>query len=372
MFSPEKQLKQPWAYSPSLMEKSDTAFFRMLAAGIIARAGKRRIVFWGPDPRLREMLENTYHVPVEGVYGVSAGAIGPVDLLKGKSETHFLVVPLLPYAKKHANWLSTLGFETPRDVFFREHEPVTVPVTDGYRDSWDNEIHGTLKNATVTFHGYGCRLEVGKYCTGGKPNFKFCSNAATIRIGNQVTFVGYPKFIMKSPCAEIVLEDRVKIRENGVFITQYNSKILVGADTHIMQNCSFSAHGHTEIHIGRKCLMAADVICMAGDGHSILDVKTGKNINSSYHEMPENRRKIVIGEHVWIGRRAFVMGGAEIGNGSVIGAMGLVKKKFPNNCVIAGNPARLLRRDITWNYRDCLQSLDACDPDYIRETVDET
>ncbi|MDR3310631.1 MAG: hypothetical protein LBS90_04730, partial [Oscillospiraceae bacterium] len=34
--------------------------------------------------------------------------------------------------------------------------------------------------------------------------------------------------------------------------------------------------------------------------------------------------------------------------GSVVGSYAVVAKKYPNNCAIAGNPARIVRRDIAW------------------------
>lgn len=44
-----------------------------------------------------------------------------------------------------------------------------------------------------------------------------------------------------------------------------------------------------------------------------------------------------------------VLSNSEIGDGSIIGANSVVTKKFPNNCVVAGNPAKLLRKDVAWD-----------------------
>lgn len=55
--------------------------------------------------------------------------------------------------------------------------------------------------------------------------------------------------------------------------------------------------------------------------------------------------------------RATLVSGAEIGSGSMVGAQSLVNKKFPNNSLIAGNPARIIRDKIAWR-RECMPLYD--------------
>lgn len=63
----------------------------------------------------------------------------------------------------------------------------------------------------------------------------------------------------------------------------------------------------------------------------------------------QKNTKIVIGNHVWIGLRSTILYNTEIGDGSIIGACSLVKGAIPNNCIAAGNPAKVIRRDISWS-----------------------
>jgi acetyltransferase-like isoleucine patch superfamily enzyme len=55
------------------------------------------------------------------------------------------------------------------------------------------------------------------------------------------------------------------------------------------------------------------------------------------------KRGIKIGDDVWLGASSVVLPGITIGNGAVIGAGAVVTKDVPENAIMVGNPARLLR-----------------------------
>ncbi len=58
-------------------------------------------------------------------------------------------------------------------------------------------------------------------------------------------------------------------------------------------------------------------------------------------------RDTVIGHDVWIGMEAMVMPGVRIGHGAVVGARAVVGSDVPDYAVVAGNPARVIRRRYT-------------------------
>jgi len=99
-----------------------------------------------------------------------------------------------------------------------------------------------------------------------------------------------------------------------------------------------SAVEYSEITIGDDCMFASQNEIKTDDSHPIFDVRTGKRIN-----MPKS---IKIGNHVWLARRAVVLGGTSIGDGSVIGYNAIAKGKIPNNCIAVGTPTRVTKRDI--------------------------
>lgn len=53
----------------------------------------------------------------------------------------------------------------------------------------------------------------------------------------------------------------------------------------------------------------------------------------------------VIGDEVWIGPHAIVIGGVTIGDGAIIGPATVVTKDVPPHCVVVGNPARIVREN---------------------------
>lgn len=57
----------------------------------------------------------------------------------------------------------------------------------------------------------------------------------------------------------------------------------------------------------------------------------------------KNERRPVIGDNVTIGCHACIIGGVHIGNNVIVGAGSVVVKDVPDNCIVAGNPAKIIR-----------------------------
>ena len=64
----------------------------------------------------------------------------------------------------------------------------------------------------------------------------------------------------------------------------------------------------------------------------------------SRQTMPE--RPVSIGDGSWLGHGTVVLPGARIGRHVTVGANSVVIGELPDNCVAAGNPARIIRRHI--------------------------
>lgn len=113
-------------------------------------------------------------------------------------------------------------------------------------------------------------------------------------------------------------------------------------------------------------MFSHDNSIISNDRHSIFDIATRKNINSTY-DICQNR-KVVIGNHVWLGEKAVILYNTQIGDGSIIGAMSLVKSKIPNNCIAAGIPAKVVRKNIAWSRSNGTENIMECGQEYIHYT----
>ncbi len=89
------------------------------------------------------------------------------------------------------------------------------------------------------------------------------------------------------------------------------------------------------IHIGKNVQIARNVtIVTHGYDWSVLKSKYGEILGSA--------RPISIGNNVFIGMNTTILGGSDIGNNVIIGAGSLISnQKIPDNCVVAGSPAKI-------------------------------
>lgn len=126
----------------------------------------------------------------------------------------------------------------------------------------------------------------------------------------------------------------------GTFRLGYQCNITIGNKVTSTNTVYVTCAEKTTIEIGDDCMFATNNQIRTDDSHPIYDTNTGKRVNPS--------KSISIGNHVWIAYGATILGGSNIGSGSVIGAYSLVKKSIPNNCIAAGVPAKVIREDVFW------------------------
>jgi maltose O-acetyltransferase len=116
------------------------------------------------------------------------------------------------------------------------------------------------------------------------------------------------------------------------FRCDYGLNIELGDDFYANFDCVFLDCGR--IQIGRNCFL--------GPGVHIYAV-THPLEASARRVGTEWTRAVRIGDDVWIGGRAIVLCGVEIGDGAVVGAGAVVTRDVPAYALVAGNPARLVR-----------------------------
>jgi len=108
------------------------------------------------------------------------------------------------------------------------------------------------------------------------------------------------------------------------------------------------------IHLGEKVYFNFDCVildvCEVRIGTNVF-VGPGAHIYTATHPLDALQRRteefgkpVSIGDDVWIGGRSIICPGVSIGDRVVIGAGSVVTKSFPSDVVVAGNPAKIIRR----------------------------
>lgn len=115
------------------------------------------------------------------------------------------------------------------------------------------------------------------------------------------------------------------------FYSEFGKNIQIGKDVFINSGCRFQDHGG--IIIGDGTLIGHNVV-LATINHDLDPLKRGDNILAP----------IIIGERVWIGASATILPGVRIGDGAVVAAGAVVTKDVPENVVVGGVPARVLKK----------------------------
>lgn len=112
---------------------------------------------------------------------------------------------------------------------------------------------------------------------------------------------------------------------------------IVGNNTLIHHGCSFSIG--KKIVIGQSCLIAGEVWITDSPGHPADPIARMAGLPP-----PDDKVKpVVIEDNVWIGRRAMILPGVTIGQGSIVAAGAVVTHNVPPNTMVAGNPAQQKR-----------------------------
>ena len=112
-----------------------------------------------------------------------------------------------------------------------------------------------------------------------------------------------------------------------------NTCLTIGENCWIGKN--FTIHGHGDVSIGSNCDIAPEVLFITGS-HIVGDESRRAGEGISF--------KISIGDGCWVGARATLMENITIGKGVVVGSCSLVNKSISKNLIIAGVPAKELKK----------------------------
>lgn len=91
------------------------------------------------------------------------------------------------------------------------------------------------------------------------------------------------------------------------------------------------------VTIGNDVILAQNIV-MSGLNHGYED------IHLPPHNQPVTKKKITLGDEVWIGANVVVVAGVTIGKHTIVAAGSVVTKDVPAYSVAAGNPAKIIKQ----------------------------
>ena len=149
----------------------------------------------------------------------------------------------------------------------------------------------------------------------------------------------------------------------GRIIVQPASSLWIGKN--LVCNSAIFIHSSEQgnITIGNDCLFSNTQIYNS-DFHAYYDDETGIRINQP--------KDIKIGNHVWLGLNSLILKGTFISDNSIVGAGAITSKIFDiPNSVITGNPAKIVKQNISWSRKiyETKPSLEFVDRAYFDEFI---
>lgn len=177
--------------------------------------------------------------------------------------------------------------------------------------------------------------------------FKLIMKINKVKFGKNLNLYGIPVIFKKKgsqlnigencTIKSSFLSNLIGLSQRTIIVTRTEeAKINIGNNVGISGATIYARKG---ISIGDNTLIGGNVKILDNDFHPIevearnLDIKE-KIIT----------KEIKIGRNCFIGANSLILKGVEIGEGSVVGAGSIVTGKFPRNVVIAGNPARVIKK----------------------------
>lgn len=137
------------------------------------------------------------------------------------------------------------------------------------------------------------------------------------------------------------------LREGATIIVKNKFKIYSGAKVYVNKNATLSlGSGYINHNLNLSCFQSIEI----GEQVAISENVTIRD--SDNHQIVGSEKKMTqpvkIGNKVWIGMNVTILKGVTIADGAVIAAGSVVNNDVPENCLVAGVPARVIKKNMVW------------------------
>lgn len=125
-----------------------------------------------------------------------------------------------------------------------------------------------------------------------------------------------------------------------------------GIPNFISSDVYFDGSDYSLITLNDNITISREVMFLTHDGamHTVKESLNLRNKNKidDYGKLLVIKKGITIGKNTFIGARASLLPGTNIGNNVLVGACSVVKGTIPDNSIIVGNPATIIGKTSEW------------------------
>ena len=257
--------------------------------------------------------------------------------LAQKSVLYYVVIDG-KYTEDIDGLMRRYGYEEMKDFLFCVPKEIVLQGrTSKYQDERGNCIENLPSNIKISLTGYGSKIYFGEKVLFGRESSMRIGSFANIRCATNSRF-GERTQIELLDGGSIIIEKITFGGSSGgraIIACGEKGRMKIGKESSYGTDNELIANAYHTLEIGEDVMTSRHVAIRSGDGHGIFDVISAKKKNFLIDESDEWRR-LVIGNHVWIGYEGMIIGPSNIGSGCIVAAKSLLKGKYPNNCLIGG------------------------------------
>lgn len=172
-----------------------------------------------------------------------------------------------------------------------------------------------IQNKHVTFNGF----TVCYAFKGSKITFKQGKRATTINSSFYSNLLG--------------------LYQRSIIVARYGGEIEIG------EGCGISGstiYAMQKIHIGNNVLIGGNCKIIDNDFHPL---PAAQRLEQKVEDI--RKRAIFIGDDCFIGANSIILKGTTLGKNCIVGAGSVVSGTFPDNVILAGNPAKIIKENKT-------------------------
>jgi tetrahydrodipicolinate N-acetyltransferase len=166
---------------------------------------------------------------------------------------------------------------------------------------------------------------------------------ARIRVARGARLTLGNNHVVATPCSlDIRRNARLTAHGNALIfrgtrvVIDEGAHLEIGHQSYINYDSVVTCFEH--ITIGANCAISWNTNILDGNGHELMVAGVPRPMTRPVH----------IGDDVWIGTGTTILSGVTIGDGAVVAAGSVVTKEVPGEVIVAGNPARISRWNVSW------------------------